>query len=238
MNPCKIIIVEDDEVLLENIERFFGLNGFDTTGVSTAAAFFEAAKSQTYDVAILDICLPDQNDFSISKYLREQTNTRIIILTARDSIEDKVSGYSSGADAYFVKPVDSWELKSCIESILSRNKQANLLHGQQAATNTCWKYDSMYLELTAPSGKKINLTTKEDVLLSLLIAYSGETVHRTLVFDGLNQAEGLNYDDAALDILVARLRKRVKEKTQETLPVRTIRSVGYCFYAPVERTRS
>ena len=232
----KIIIVEDDRELLENISTFMNRNGFLATGVSTAAEFFEAVEAEAFDLAVVDIGLPDRNDFQITRYLREGTDTRIIILTARGNIEDKLQGYAAGADAYFVKPVDSWELKGCIDSIMGRRNKpsVNSPSDKESANKDEWLYNPLCITLTAPSGEFINLTTKEDVIVGLLTENSGTNVTRDDIFSELNKTEGVNYDNSALDILFTRLRKRVREKTGEKLPVRTVRSVGYCFFAPVK----
>lgn len=229
MDRYKIIIVEDDRELRDNISDFMNLNGFSTRGVSTAMDFFAVIENESFDLAVVDIGLPDRNDFKIIKYLRENTQTRIVILTARGRLDDRLSGYSAGADAYFVKPADCWELKACISSILDRYKA----EGQNNDAADEWSYNPAYLTLSAPSGKLINLTTKEGIVLSILIEKKDCNVERNEIFARLNQKEGLNYDNSALDILMARLRKRVKEKTGSKLPVRTVRSVGYCFYASV-----
>lgn len=233
MNQYKIIIVEDDKELLDNVQTFMIMNGFAVTGVSSAAEFYSAVADEIFDLAVIDIGLPDASDFQLARYLRENTETRIIVLTAKGTIEDKLQGYSAGADAYFVKPVDSWELKGCINSILGRyRKSIRERGGGETAESDLWIFDSRYLKIVTPEAKEVSLTTKEGVFIELLLAAEGRNVERGDIFSELNKIEGLNYDNSALDILVARLRKRVKAKTGSELPLRTVRSVGYCFYAP------
>lgn len=203
----KILIIEDDELLLDNLVTFLSNNGFDVTGVCSAAACHEVIKNNNYDLAVVDLGLPDKNDFELVRYLREKTKTRIIILTAREQIDDKIQGYAAGADSYFIKPLDSWELKGCINSILSRTE------GVEPEHDTCinemnWHFDPAFLTITSPQGEMVNLTTKEGMFLALLIENSGRNVFRKDCFSKFAAEENLRYDNKSLDILVTRLRKK------------------------------
>jgi DNA-binding response OmpR family regulator len=106
MNKGNVIIVEDDPDLLENLVEFLMLEGFNVQGVSCVLDFFQTLSISDFDIAIVDIGLPDKSGFEVVKHLRDNTNMGIIILTARDSINDKMMGYDAGTDYYFVKPVE------------------------------------------------------------------------------------------------------------------------------------
>ena len=130
MADCRqVIVVEDDNDFRESMVEFLELNGLDVTGVESALEFYQSISRQSYDVVILDIGLPDQNGLVLAEYVRNNTDMRIIMLTAQSSLESKISAYQAGADIYLVKPVDFSELSASIYSILGRlNSNQSIPH--------------------------------------------------------------------------------------------------------------
>ena len=115
-----ILLVEDDQDLRETIIESLAIHGLPVTGVGTGLEFYQTLNLQTFAVAIVDLGLPDLNGYDLVAYLRENSTLKIIILTARTALADRVKGYSTGADLYLVKPVDIEELAAAIFSIVGR----------------------------------------------------------------------------------------------------------------------
>ncbi len=120
----KVLLVEDDTDLRENMQEYLELTGYQVTGVADAKGFYTALEKETYKVAIIDIGLPDASGFMLAKHLRTiGSNIGIIILTANDAEVDQVKGYKAGADNYMVKPVSGPLLESAIQGLLFRLQQ-------------------------------------------------------------------------------------------------------------------
>ena len=119
-SPCNILLVEDDTDLRESILRYLALAGLQAKGAASAKEFYLRLDQASFDVVILDIGLPDQSGFVLADYLRQNTGSGIIILTAHSAIQEKVQGYEAGADLYLVKPIEMEELSAAIKSMASR----------------------------------------------------------------------------------------------------------------------
>lgn len=225
MNECNVIIVEDDEILLKNSVEILCLEGIKANGVSTALDFFKLLATESFDIAVIDLGLPDRSGLEIVTHLRENTDMGIIILTARETIKDKISGYESGADHYFVKPVDSRELTAAIKSLFSRLINSN------THTNRKWFFDTKSRLLISPSGVKITLTLKEQIFIEFLIENDGAPVTRMTLLKVLGYNTDGPYGSRALDVMVVRLRKKIKDSTNEPSPIKTVHSFGFAFNA-------
>ena len=112
----RVIIVEDDQDLRESLVEFLNLAGHDVSGVGSGLEFYQAIAASSFAIAVVDVGLPDQCGYVITEYIRKNPAMGVIMLTARDAIEDRVRGYDAGADLYMVKPVDSRELGAAITS--------------------------------------------------------------------------------------------------------------------------
>lgn len=229
MDKNSVIIVEDDEDLRDILVEGLRTVGLDAMGVGTAFDFYQALSARRFDVAIVDLGLPDRNGTEIVSHLRQNTAMGIIVLTGRGQIRDRVNGYDAGADHYFVKPTDTLELAAAVNSLAIR------LRGKREAAAGAdagqWAYDSVYWTLTAPSGAAIRLTPKERVLIEALLAKPQETVTRPVILTALKYREDA-FGNRALDALVRRLRRKVEETAGQELPVQTVHAYGYVFSAP------
>src|SRR3954454_2656076 len=101
--PPRVILVEDDADLRDSMEECLRLTGFATIGVGTALEFFRALATTEIDVAVIDVGLPDQDGFEIAALLRQRREIGVVMLTARGAPDDRIKGFHSGADLYFVK---------------------------------------------------------------------------------------------------------------------------------------
>ncbi|MEI7787037.1 MAG: response regulator transcription factor [Chlorobiaceae bacterium] len=235
----KIIIVEDDQDLRESLIKFLKLNGHDITGVASAMEFYQHIASEHYTLAIIDIGLSDQNGLVLAEYLRSNTNMRIIILTARATLEDKLAGYNSGADIYLVKPVDLREVSAAIATLLMRMDEELLApspHGDNEAflpdiTTAPWTLLSNEWILLTPKEDKIKLTSMEFNFLTCLISYQKKVVTRKEILKALGYQDDESRS-AALEALVHRLRHKTKTNGYDS-PIKTTHGIGYCFTADI-----
>lgn len=234
----KIIVVEDDLDFRESMVEYLVLAGFDVTGVSSALEFYQNIARQHYALVVLDIGLPDQNGFVLAEYIRQNTDMRIIMLTAQSSLESKVTAYRSGADIYLVKPIDFAELAASLQSILGRLEEPETKQSQQpghtgaaAHREPSWKLLCTDRLLVTPKGGKASLTSKEFDLLETLASNPCMVVERQTLLKALAY-DNDDFGNRALDALIHRLRRK-KEELEDLIPIKTIHGSGYSFSAPI-----
>ncbi|NTW10538.1 MAG: response regulator transcription factor [Chlorobiaceae bacterium] len=233
----RVIVVEDDSDFCGSMVEYLKLTGLEVTGVESALDFYKQISGQRYDVVILDIGLPDQNGIVLAEYIRNNTDMRIIMLTAQSSLESKINAYKAGADIYLVKPVDFSELSASIFSILGRigsngqEKEAVKTREPLRALESKWKLMRNGQSLFTPEGEEITLTAKEYDLIERLAKTPNDVVVRLELLCALDY-ENNEYGNRALDALVHRL--RMKNRTLgHRIPVKTSHGTGYCFSAPI-----
>lgn len=236
----KILIVEDNKDLRETMVEFLEFSGFDVTSAQSAAEFYNVVTKGGWCVVVVDIGLPDQSGFTLVEYLRSNTNVRVIILTANDSLDDKVKGYGLGADLYLVKPIDCRELAAAISSLAQRHVNGlatpmapslNITSTQVSAN--IWKLESVTWSLITPDGVRISLTAKEQQFFDCFDEGDGSIAEREYLLGQLYQRSD-EYTSRSLDSLVRRLRIKIMQATHLDVPIKTIHAVGYCFTARLQ----
>lgn len=251
---ARIAIVEDDLDLLQSTEEFLATAGYSVWGVSSAEAFYRRFIIEPIDVVILDIGLPGEDGLSVAALLQANPSIAVIILSARDAVEDRLAGLRAGADRYLVKPVNLRELAANIDAV---SKRMRLSHGKplldlprQPArplapaaqgsnamaiepTNDLWRISIQDWTLHAPNGSALKLTAREFALLHKLIAVQGQAVPKKDLADEIFGHRIANGNER-LNVLVARLRKKAIDTTGAELPIRTAHQIGYAFTAPAE----
>ena len=235
-NNRRVIIVEDDKPLLNSVLKYLTLEGYEVTGVSTAHDFYQNMFVKPYAVAILDVGLPDQNGLVLTEYVRKNTDMRIIMFTARATIEDQLAGQEAGADIYLVKPVDFRQLSACIATLLSRLVEPSLsptfVNEKQEPQTLCpWHLITTQWILKTPLGECIKLTTKEFDFMRLLVSNPKAVVSR---LELLNKLGYLNNESGnhSLQSLINRLRQKI-ESHNKTSPIQTAHAVGYTFLGDI-----
>lgn len=226
----RVILVEDDPDLRESIVEWMAMNHTPIAAVGSAAEFYQALPHNAFQVAVLDLNLPDQEGFVLAEYARANFSMGVIILTARSGIDDKLKGYQSGADAYMVKPVDCRELAAVIRSVASRvTATAPTPPKTSAAPNAeCWYISLTQWELSIGHGPALSLSQKELLLLELLAIQPGSAVPKRTILTRLYQRDDY-HSSRSLDTLIRRFRAKVLNQIGLEIPLRTVHSVGYCF---------
>jgi len=220
-----ILVVEDDTDLRESISLYIEDEGFSVTGAGSADEFYRCLAQGSYDVAVIDIGLPDESGYVLAEKLRRNTDVGIIILTARGDIEDRVQGYSVGADLYLVKPVNMRELLAAVVSMTKRRLERSQHPSRSVGV---WRLKRSSWQLVSPAGVEIMLTGKEFDFLHLLALAEGMTVERKQLMTFLHYPDE-DYGGRALTELSRRLRKKISQQTGLECPIHTHHSLGYCF---------
>ncbi len=207
-----------------------GIRGNTCDGGGYAKEFYLRLGQASFDVAILDIGLPDQSGFVLADYLRQNTDSGIIILTAHSAIQEKVQGYAAGADLYLVKPVDMEGLSAAIKSMALR-RTGNL--DEPRASPNLWLLDRSAWRLISPSGTSIMLTGKEYTFLSLLALADRKQLGRRELLEAMGYRDDA-YVGRALDNIVLRIRNKIRDQTGMDDVIHTFHSVGFCFSAELQ----
>jgi two-component system response regulator CiaR len=220
----RVLVVEDDPSLLKIIREVFEGEAFLTDGAETGDVGYYLAEQAVHDLIVLDVMLPGMNGVEIVKRIRARSIlTPIILLTAKDSVEDRVAGLNAGADDYVAKPFAVAELLARSRAVLRRRGTI----GIEGELN-CGPIRLVPSERDAFAGERpLKLTTKEYELLEFLLCNQERILTRDQIFDRI---WGFDSDSAttAVDVYVHHLRKKLAINGAEGF-LRTIRGIGYMF---------
>ncbi|NLL93988.1 MAG: response regulator transcription factor [Clostridiales bacterium] len=221
-----VYIVEDDGNIRQLVEYTFNKMNMEAKGFENAGAFWRAMEEATPDIVLLDIMLPDEDGLSILKKIRSNSKIQglpVIMLTAKGSEYDKVSGLNMGADDYVPKPFGIMELVARVNALLRR------VGNQKMITNTCKEFTvgDLYVNvdkhIVKAAGTKVVLTLKEFELLVLLFENKNMVLTRDKILESI---WGYNFDGETrtVDVHVRTLRQKLGECGNY---INTIRGIGY-----------
>ncbi|CNI89896.1 two-component system response regulator PmrA [Yersinia mollaretii] len=213
----KLLIVEDDELLQRGISMALTNEGYACDCTGTAAEAQSLLQSSQYSMVILDLGLPDQDGAVLLRQWRRQHVTLpVLILTARDALEDRVDGLDAGADDYLIKPFALAELLARVRALIRR---------YQGQSDNLVQQDDLSLNLSTQQvclqDQPLEITPKEFAILSRLIMRAGQTVNRELLQQDLytwNDDLGSN----TLEVHIHNLRRKLGKDR-----IRTVRGIGY-----------
>lgn len=229
MNGIRVIVVEDNADLREELEFQLQAAGLMVRSAADGPELDALWSRERCDVLVLDINLPGEDGYSIARRLFDPQRLCIIMLTARDAIEDKTRGFADGADSYMVKPVDRRELAACIKALYRRVAPPEAGAPQ-------WVLHAQARELVAPDGRKLHLTGTDVTVLSILTAQPGAIKGRS----ELAAALGIGYletPDGRTNTIISRLRLKLTGFDPE-LRVLSWRNQGYSYVGPSIRVLS
>ena len=217
----RILLIEDHSRLASSIIKGLATLGFGVDAFSTAGDGLNAFKSIVYDAIILDLGLPDRDGLDLLRELRERKSSApILILTARDGIDDRVSGLDAGADDYVVKPFAMKELAARLRALLRRPGQA--LGGVLSVGNLQLQTFSRQVSV---NGESMHFSVREVEALELLIRHEGQIVRKSSLEDslyGLNK----NVSPNSIEVLISRLRRRLSS-IGAGCSIHTLYGIGY-----------
>jgi DNA-binding response OmpR family regulator len=219
----RILVVEDEIKLAKALKEGLEADEYAVTIAHTGEEGFFLLCKQPFDLAILDVMLPGRTGFEILEAVRQQgLKIPVLLLTARDAIEDRVQGLDAGADDYLVKPFAFPELQARVRALLRRGTTDALPRSRLADLEI-----DLANRLVARAGRKIDLTAREYELLEYLFRHRGRVVSREMIardiWKGLARQTPL---DNVIDVHVAHLRRKLDEQS-ETKLVHTVRGLGF-----------
>jgi two-component system phosphate regulon response regulator PhoB len=224
-NAKHILVVEDEEDILELIRYNLSKAGFRVTGVQTGAEALHKAKSDLPAAVVLDLMLPDMDGIAICKALRDDDTTAsvpVIMVTAKGSDPEVVSGLTAGADDYLTKPFSPSVLVARVEALLRRT-------GDDADADDTLSIHGLHMDLgrhrVTVDGDELHLTPTEFRILHLLASRSGWVFSRGQIMDRV-KGDGTVVTERSVDVQVAGLRKKLGASGAL---VETVRGMGYRF---------
>ncbi|MCC7363240.1 MAG: response regulator transcription factor [Dehalococcoidia bacterium] len=223
-----LLLVEDERRLAVAVRRVLEEEGHVVDMTGDGADALAQAEAEEYDVIVLDVMLPSMDGYEIARRLRSSGDpTPILMLTARDSIKDRVTGLDAGADDYLVKPFALAELLARIRALGRRNHMGN------GAESNVLSVGDLELDLRAREalrdGKRIELTTKEFALLETLMRHPGQVLTRSQLLD-LVWSYDLLTESNIVDTYIHYLRNKIDRDFDQKL-IRTVRGAGYSIRA-------
>jgi two-component system OmpR family response regulator len=234
----RILIVDDDVELRELLRGYLGGNGFDVAVAGDAAALRrQLAAGAMPDLLILDLMLPGEDGLALCRALRADPATAalpILMLTARGEDTDRIIGLEMGADDYLPKPFNPRELLARIRSILRRAGDATRLVPVRALAFAGWTLDLGARHLVDADGLVVPLSNGEFKLLRAFAENPYRVLSRDQLMDALAGREAGPFD-RSVDVMVHRVRRRLRDDAREPQLVKTIRSEGYMLAAEVEK---
>lgn len=217
----RILVVEDEVKAAEYMHQGLSESGYIVDVASDGIDGLHLAKNQNYDLVVLDVNLPEMDGWAVLEAFRKSHDTRVMMVTARGRLSDKVRGLETGADDYLVKPFEFPEFLARVRTLLRRSEK----------TSTPDVLTVSDLELDQGrhrafrSGKRIDLTTKEFALLHLLMRHSGEVMTRSQI---ISMVWDMNFDcdTNVVEVSIRRLRAKIDDPFDNKL-IHTLRGVGY-----------
>ncbi len=231
MVKARILVVEDEHDIRTVLMDQLRLDGFDTVGASTGKEVLENFKSLTPDLIILDLKLPDIDGLMVCQEIRKHSDIPIIIVSARDSLPDKIRGLEVGADDYVTKPFEYLELEARIRACLRRHQVTSGMTDPIDLGNLKIYRQKRMIEV---NGKGVKLTKKEFELLNLFLENRGKVLSREFLSSHLWHNKEVYPWSRALDVHVRRLRKKIEPDPAHPKYILTHAGVGYRFAAEDE----
>ena len=225
-----LLVVDDDPVVRELLQNYFSEHGFDLLLAASAAEARDMLRDAAPQLVFLDVGLPGEDGLSLARYIREQFDIPIIMVSGAGEPLDRIIGLEVGADDYVTKPFELRELKARVKSVMHRYRRA-----PEPATQTSQRVsipgfaiDLASRRVFRDDGEEIMLTRMEFELLQVFIEHSNRVLSRDQL---LNMTQNRDWDpyDRSIDIRVARLRRKLEDSCEDPQLIRTVRGVGYMF---------
>jgi len=225
MSKQKILIIDDDEKMNGLLQNYLTGFGYEVIACTNPVSGLQKIKTNLPDLVILDIMLPDMDGFAVCREIRKDYTIPVIMLTARGDVTDRIVGLELGADDYLPKPFEPRELVARMQTILRRASQ-------QYIPSASLRFNRLEIvpekQLVTLDGEAIEITTMEFQLLNFLAEKRGRIVTREQVMSSLRGIDWLAFD-RSVDVLVGRLRQRLKDDPKNPQFIKTIWGTGYMF---------
>ncbi|CAO5680580.1 MAG: Transcriptional regulatory protein OmpR [Holosporales bacterium] len=223
-----LLVVDDDNRIRDLLSAYLQKSGFIVTKAANSLQARGYLKAQSFDLLILDIMMPGEEDgLALAKSLRETSQVPIILLTAKDALSDRIEGLNRGADDYIIKPFEPEELLARIHSLLRRSLALNAKIKQESI----FKFGSITFNLESmrlfeDNHQEIFLSSTELILLKILC----QNAKKALTREELATRGGFTVSERTIDVQITRLRKKIKDDVLKPKYIKTVRHVGYAIY--------
>lgn len=215
----RILVIEDDETLGHALREFLSQQGYAVDWLQEGSRVVDTVVGQHYDLLLLDLNLPDKSGLDVLRELRAASETLpVLILTARDGVEDRVAGLDGGADDYVTKPFELAELAARVRALGRR--RSGQVHAVIEAGPL--QFDTVGREVRA-RGERLNLSVRELSVLEMLMARAGRVVTKRQIVNSLS-AWDADFSENAVEVYIYRLRRRLEGTGAG---IQTLRGFGY-----------
>jgi two-component system, OmpR family, alkaline phosphatase synthesis response regulator PhoP len=229
MPSPRILLVDDDDSLAELLSGRLRREGYDVRACSDVAQAEDVLKSDTFDVILLDVMLPDRSGFDLCADLRDRNiQIPVLMLTARSGLSERVAGLRIGADDYLAKPFEMPELLARIEALRRRASRNRIRETARFHFgDVCVNFDS---QSVLRAGERVDLSRREFQMLCHLIRNRGRVVLRDELLQVVWGYRAQPYT-RTVDVHMWQLRRKLEQDPQQPRFLRTIRGTGYLFMA-------
>lgn len=224
----KVLVVDDEKLIVKGIKFSLEQDEMEVTSAYDGETALELAKSNEFDVVLLDVMLPGLSGFEVCQAIREFSDVPIIMLTAKGEDMDKILGLEYGADDYITKPFNILEVKARIKAIIRRNQKKTVTEPKPKTLvegDMTIEVDSRRVTI---AGKDINLTAKEFNILTLLLFHPNKVYSRDDLLKEIWGSDALG-DGRTVDVHVRRLREKIESDPGDPKYIQTKWGVGYYF---------
>jgi two-component system OmpR family response regulator len=234
-----LLVIDDDHEIRDLLTRFMEKNGFRITAVRDAREARRAWTRGAFQLVVLDLMLPGESGLDLARWLRDQEDVPIVMLSAMGEDTDRIIGLELGADDYIAKPFNPRELMARIRAIMRRASDSldNAATGERVARPlrfAGWTLEPARRRLLNPEGVEVPLTGGEYDLLFALLERANRVLTRDMLLDLLRGRQAGPFD-RAIDVAVSRLRRKLDDQGGGAQLIKTVRGGGYVLAATVER---
>ena len=238
-DPLHLLVVDDDAGVLDLLRRYFAGQGFTVSTAADGAGMHAVLTRQPVDLVLLDLGLPGEDGLELTRQLRRNWNGALIIITGRGESVDRVVGLELGADDYVTKPFDLRELLARVRSVLRRSVPVATAAGKSGETMfhfADYHLDPLERTLRNGRGDAITLTTGEYELLRVFVEHPNRVLSRDDLMGHIHGRDAGPFD-RAIDVQIARLRRKIEADAANPELIKSVRGVGYLFTARVQTVR-
>ncbi|MEZ5674185.1 two-component system, OmpR family, phosphate regulon response regulator OmpR [Thalassovita litoralis] len=221
-----LLIVDDDERIRGLLQKYLMRNGFLVSAARDAAHARRLLSGLEFDLIVMDVMMPGEDGVTLTRSLRSELTTPILLLTARGETEDRIAGLEAGADDYLAKPFEPKELLLRINAILRRMPEVvSLDTGPKVLMLGPIRYDIDRGEMWE-GDHLIRLTATESQLMKIFAARPNEAISRTKLVEDLGRDRG-QAQERAVDVQITRLRRKIEADPKQPRYLQTVRGAGY-----------
>ncbi len=216
-----ILIVDDDDRIRNLLKDYLTDNRYIVSTAENAEIAKKKLENLNFDILILDVMMPGQNGYELTREIRKKIKVPIILLTAKGEVENRIKGLELGADDYLGKPFEPKELLLRIKNILKNNNNINL---KSKHTIGSAKVDLNKLTISL-NKKNLKINNSEKKVLSKMLSNPGKTFSR----EEIGEISGIK-QERSIDVMITRLRQKIEESPKNPKFLQTIRGVGYVLW--------